>query len=186
MMSNLENLTQKIIEEAKSQASIIEKESKKANEKIIDSKTREAEEEKKRMLSRANSEANLLRERTISNAELKARNKKLEAKQEVIGRSFDTANERLKNFNADKYLSYLQSKIKSIKFEGGESIIVQEAMKSKVEELGLDIKVSDDEFVESGFSIQGKGTRLNYTFESLIEQYRDELETEIAKSLFKE
>lgn len=186
MMSNLENLTQKIIEEAKSQAIIIEKESKKSNEKIIDSKMREADEEKKRKLNRANSEASLLRERTISNAELKARNKKLEAKQEVIGRSFDTANERLKNLNADEYVTYIQSVIKSIKLEGGESIIVQESMKSKVKELGLNMKVSDDEFVESGFSIQRKGIRFNYTFESLIELYRDELETEIAKSLFKE
>lgn len=186
MMSNLENLTQKILDEAKSQASIIDEESKKVNENIINSKIREANEEKKRMINRAVSEASLLKERTISNAELKARNEKLKAKQEVIDRVFDMAKERLKNLSEDKYVSYLKSTLKNLKLEGEEIIIVPKRMKSKVEGLGLRPKISDDEVVDSGFLIKGKGTTLNYTFDSLVEHYRDELETEIAQSLFKE
>lgn len=186
MMSNLENLTQKILEEANSQASIIDEESKRTNQEIIDSKIREAGEEKKRILSRATSEAKLLKERAISNAELKARNEKLGAKQEVIGRVFDTAKQRLKGLSQDKYISYLKATLKSLELEGGETIVVQEKMKSKVKKLGINLKVSDDEVVDSGFMIKGKGTTLNYTFDSLVEHYRNELETEIAQSLFKE
>lgn len=186
MMSNLENLTQKILDEAKSQASIIDEESKKVNENIINSKIREANEEKKRMINRAVSEASLLKERTISNAELKARNEKLKAKQEVIDRVFDMAKERLKNLSEDKYVSYLKDTLKNLKLEGEEIIVVPKRMKPKVKVLGLRPEISDAEIVDSGFLIKGKGTTLNYTFDSLVEHYRDELETEIAQSLFKE
>ncbi|NLJ78298.1 MAG: V-type ATP synthase subunit E, partial [Tissierellia bacterium] len=98
-MSNLENLTRKILDEAKSQASVIDEESKRANDSIIDSRIREAEGEKRRILNRATSDADLLKERTISNAELKARNEKLGAKQQIIDRVFNIAEERLNNLD---------------------------------------------------------------------------------------
>ena len=186
MMSNLENLTEKILNDAKSQANIIEEESNKVNENIINSKIKEAEEEKKRMLNRAVSEASLLKERTISNAELKARNEKLKAKQEVIDRVFDMAKEKLKNLSEDKYISYLKSTLEDLKLEGNETIVVPKRMKPKVKGLGLKSKISEDEAVDSGFLIKDEGTTLNYTFDSLVEHCRDELETEIAQSLFKE
>ena len=185
-MSNLENLTRKILDEAKSQASVIDEESKRVNDSIIDSKIREAEEEKRRILNRAKSDAALLNERTISNAELKARNEKLKAKQKIIDRVFNIAKERLDNLNEDRYISYIKSTLKKLELEGEQTIIVPKRMQAKVKGLGLRPKVSGDEAVESGFLIKGKGTTLNYTFDSLIEHYRDELETEIAQSLFKE
>lgn len=186
MMSNLENITQKILDDAKSQSSIIEEESNSVNEKIINSKIREANEEKKKMLNRAVSEASLLKERTISNAELRARDEKLRAKQEIVERVFDMAKERLKNLSEDKYISYLKATLKSLELKGGETIVVPKRMKSKVKGLGLRPEISEDETVDSGFLLKDKGTTLNYTFDSLVEHYRDQLETEIAQSLFKE
>ncbi|NLJ97698.1 MAG: V-type ATP synthase subunit E [Tissierellia bacterium] len=185
-MSNLENLTEKILEDAKNQASIIEEESKSVNDRIINSKIKEANEEKKRILDRAASEASLLKERTISNAELKARNEKLRAKQEVIDKVFNIAKERLGNLDEDKYISYLQSTLKNLKLTGEEFLVVPKTMRDKVKKLGIRLKVSEDEVVDSGFLIKDEGTTLNYTFDSLVEHNRDEFEAEIAQSLFKE
>ena len=59
-------------------------------------------------------------------------------------------------------------------------------MKDTVKKLGIALKVSEDETVESGFLIKDKGIILNYTFDSLVEHYRDEMVTELAQELFKE
>lgn len=185
MMSNLENLTKKILDDANSQASIIQEESKEESRKTIESRIKQAEEEKKRILSRATSEADLLKSRTISNAELSARDEKLTAKQEVIERVFNLAKEKLKNLKEEEYLAYLKATLEDIKLEGGETIIVPERMKAKVKELGLSAKVSE-ETVDSGFVIKDGGIILNHTFDSLVDDIRDDLEIEIAQSLFKE
>ncbi len=185
-MSNLDNLVQKILDDAKEQASAIVDEANKAKEEIISAKTKEAEEKKRRIIERAEQEASLLKERTISNAELKVRNEVLRAKQEVIEKVFHLAKESLKDLDEDKYISYLQNTLKSLNLKGEETIVVPEKMRKKVNKLKLNLKVSEEETVDSGFLIKGKGIILNYTFDSLIDYYRDELEAEIAQSLFKE
>ena len=50
-MSNLENLTQKILRDAESKAQQIKKEAKEKNEHLLHSQTKEAEDQKKRMLN---------------------------------------------------------------------------------------------------------------------------------------
>lgn len=185
-MSNLENLTQKIIDDAKKRASIILEEAEKENKEIINSKINEANKEKDRIIERATAEANLLKERVISNAELQVRNQKLKAKQEVIEKVFNLAKAKLKDMNEDNFSNYLSNTLKTIKLRGDEVLIIPERMKNKVASLDLPIKVSIEETVESGFIIQGSDIVLNYDFDSLVDYYRDELEAEIAKSLFKE
>ncbi len=185
-MSNLDNLVQKILDDAQERANAIIEDANKVKEDIIESKVKVANENKKRIIERATAEANLLKERVISGAELKVRNEKLKAKQTVIDRVFDLAKESLKKLDEDKYISYLTNTLKTLKLNGDEVLVVPEKMKKKVKTLGLFIKVSDNEAVDSGFLIKGKGIMLNYTFDSLIEHYREELETEIAQSLFKE
>lgn len=185
-MSNLDNLVQKILDDAKERASNIIEDANKFKKELIDSKVKEANENKKKIIEKATLEANLLKERAISGAELKARNEKLKAKQEIIDKVFNIAKERLKNLDEDIYVSYLTSTLKTLKLSGEEIIIVPEKMRKKVKSLGLFPKVSEEESVDSGFLIKDKGIILNYTFDSLIDYYREELETEVAQSLFKE
>lgn len=185
-MSNLENLVQRIIDEAKEKADLIIDEANKAKEEIIASKEQEAMENKKRIIERAKREADLARERIISGAELKVRNEKLLAKQKVLDRVFAVAKERLRALEEDKYISYLKNVIKGLNLKGDEVLVVPEHMKETVKRQGIALKVSEDETVESGFLIKDKGVVLNYTFDSLVEHYRNEMETEIAQELFKE
>lgn len=185
-MSNLDNLVQKILDDAKSRAKALLDESNKYKEEMINSKAREASENKKKIIEKAIAEANILKERAISSAELKARNEKLKAKQKIIDQAFDIAKERLKNLDENRYISFLTNTLKTLKLSGEEVIVVPEKMRQKIKSLGLFPRISEDEYVDSGFLIKDKGIILNYTFDSLIDYYREELETEIAQSLFKE
>lgn len=185
-MSNLENLVQRIIDEAKEKADLIINEANKAKEEIIASKEQEAMENKNRIIERAKREAALAKERIISSAELKVRNEKLQAKQKVLDRVFLLAKERLRSLDEDRYISFLKNVIKDLKLTGEEELILPAYMKEKVKRHGIALKVSENETVESGFQIKDKGIILNYTFDSLVEHYREEMETEIAQELFKE
>ena len=70
--------------------------------------------------------------------------------------------------------------------KGTELLIVPEKMKSKVKAAGLFPRVSDDETVESGFLLKDKDVTMNFSFDSLVDYLREELESEIAQDLFKE
>ena len=108
-MSNLENLTQKIIEDGEKEVDAIKEVSANNNEKILNSKIREANEKKDQILERANRDAKMSRERIISEAKLSARDQKLKAKRQVLDRVFNLAIENLKNINERDYISFLKS-----------------------------------------------------------------------------
>ncbi len=185
-MSNLENLTQKILRDAESKAQQIKKEAKEKNEHLLHSQTKEAEDQKKRMLERAKREAALMKERVISNAELRVRDEKLKAKQQVIDRVFRLAKERLLNLDEETYVKFLQSNIKGLNLKGNEVLVVPEKLIPRVKTLGLKVQVAEDEWVDSGFLLKDEDMVLNFSFDSLVDYLREELESEIAQGLFKE
>lgn len=185
-MSNLENITNKILDDAKTEADRIIQESTKINEDIVNSKVYEANEKKKRILEKAVAEAAMMKDRIISNAELKVRDEKLKAKQEVLDRVFKLSKEKLKDINENQYLEFLKNNLKTLNLKGTELLIVPDKMKSKVKASGLYPKVSDDETVESGFIIKDNDVTMNFSFDSLVDYVREELESEIAQDLFKE
>ncbi|HCJ57538.1 V-type ATP synthase subunit E [Lutispora sp.] len=185
-MSNLDNLINKILDDAKKEADRIMEESAKINEEIVSSKVNEANEKKKRLIEKAAAEAAMMKDRIISNAELKVRDEKLKAKQEVMDRVFKLSKERLKNLNEDEYMKFLRNNIKTLDLKGQELLIVPENMKSKVKSMGLVPMISDDETVESGFMLKNRDVTMNFSFDSLVDYLREELESEIAQDLFKE
>ena len=70
--------------------------------------------------------------------------------------------------------------------KGTENLIVSENMRDSVKNAGFALQISDTETVDSGFMIKDKNTILNYTFDSIVDYLRDELESSIVHSLFKE
>ena len=185
-MSNLDNLINKILDDAKKEADRIIEESTKINEEIVSSKVNEANEKKKRIIEKAAAEAAMMKDRIISNAELKVRDENLKAKQEVLDRVFKLSKEKLKDLNDDEYIKFLRNNLKILNLKGTELLIVPEKMKAKVKSMGLVPMVSDDETVESGFMLKDNDVTMNFSFDSLVDYLREELESEIAQDLFKE
>ena len=120
-MSNIKNLTEKILEEAKHKEKEIAAYAESEKEKILSSKIKEAEDE-----------------RIISSTTLKVRNEKLEIKQKLISEVFDKALEELCSMNSSKLKNFIKHTILDLDIEGDETIILNEDGKSKI----------DDKFIE--------------------------------------
>lgn len=183
-MSNLDNLTQKILDDSRNEAASIIEESEKLNQELINSKIKEANDKKSKILDKAAVEASMIKERVISNAELSARDEILKAKQSMIGKVFAMAKESLKNLNEEDYINFLKNRLSTLKLKGSETLIVPEKMRAKVKKLGL-ANVSDAEAVDSGFLLRDGNIIMNFSFDSLVDFLREELEGEIANELFK-
>ena len=155
-MSSLDNLTAKILNDAKEKA----------------------------ILEAAAKERELISERIKASAGLKARNEKLKAKQAVIEKVIGKLKDRLVNLNEDEYMDYLRKNIDTVSFNENKKLIVKKEYIGRVKNEFPGINVSEGESVSSGFVIEENGIQENYTFEVKLDFMRDELEVEISKLLF--
>ena len=80
-MSNLSNLTYKILKDAEDKKAVILNDAENEKNRILSKKQEEAGAVEKTMLEKAEREAASRKDRIISGAQLHARNEKLEAKQ---------------------------------------------------------------------------------------------------------
>jgi V/A-type H+/Na+-transporting ATPase subunit E len=198
-MSNIKNLTEKILEEAKHKEKEIAAYAESEKEKILSSKIKEAEDERKLILLKAEEEAKTKKERIISSTTLKVRNEKLEIKQKLISEVFDKALEELCSMNSSKLKNFIKHTILDLDIDGDETIILNEDGKSKiddkfVEDLNFiflarnkkgELKVREENGnFKGGFIIEKNGVEINNTFESLMDSMKDELEYEVSKALF--
>ncbi|WP_291632418.1 V-type ATP synthase subunit E [Clostridium sp.] len=198
-MSNLENLSSKIIEDANIKAEALLKEAKDNEALLIESKVKVAKDLVVQMLEKTKIEANTTKQRIISNAQLTVRNEKLVAMQKMIDNVFVDALKKLLVITDEEYLELIKRYLLSMQIAGDEEIIIpgkytnivdgeylsqiNTALKSsgKIGEIKLSSDVRD---IKSGFIILKNGIEVNNTFESLVNSLRDELESDIVKELF--
>lgn len=185
-MSNLDNLTQKILEDAKNKAGEILEGAEKKNSSLLDHRVKEAKERKEKILERATSEAQMLKGRVISGAELKVRDEKLSAKQEVLDRVFQMAKEKMAALEGKEYLDFVKTSLEKVNFEGKPTLLVPKGKKEDLKDLSSKVELVEDESVSSGFILKGNKAFYNYTFEALVDETREDLEGEIAQKLFEE
>lgn len=198
-MANLENLTSKILHDAKVQSEELVQNAENEKAKIISKKVAEANETASTGLDKAKSEAATRKERIISNAHLQARNKKLEAKGKVIETVFAKAVEDLSNLDSDKVLTYFKNAILSMNIEGDEGIIVNEKTKNMVtadfvKEVNAELSKAgkkgeltlsnETREIKGGFILEKNGIEVNNTFEALVNSLKEDLEYEVANVLF--
>jgi len=183
-MSNLENLTKKILDDASHKASNIIEEAETKSQELLNVNINEANNDKDIMLDKAKRESILAKERIISNAELKARNDKLSAKQEVVDKVFNMAKDRFNNIGEEEFINFVKNNIKNLSLKGTEVLIVPERFLEKAKLTGM--RVSGEEFINSGFLLKDNDLIFNYSFEALVDFLRENLEIEVAQMLFKE
>lgn len=197
-MSNLNNLTSKILEDAKIKAEEIIEKAKNQEKTIIEAKEKEAEDIRKSMIEKAKNEADIKKDRILSRADLDVRNEKLKAKGEIIDIVFNKALKELESLSPNKYVEILKSYMLNLDIAGDEKIIVPDKYKDEVNVALKDInkqlieknKLGSVELYEgnrnvtSGFIIVKDGIEGNYTFDGLLNYYRDDLEGEIVRTIF--
>ena len=198
-MSNLDNLSTKIVEDASVKAEAILKEANDNGKLMVENKIKKAEVLKGQMLEKSKIEAITVKQRIVSNAQLAVRNENIVAKQKMIDKVFVEALEKLVSIKDEEYLELVKKYLLSMPIVGDEEIILPGKYKNIVNKEYLsginsaliasgklgEIKLcSEDRDIKSGFIIIKNGIEINNTFESLVNSLRDELESEIVKVLF--
>ena len=115
-MSSLDNLTAKILNDAKEKAAEIVKNAEVQAEEKFNSSLKKIDSRKEDILEAAAKERELISERIKASAGLKARNEKLKAKQAVIEKVIGKLKDRLVNLNEDEYMDYLRKNIDTVSF----------------------------------------------------------------------
>ncbi|MGL4569837.1 MAG: V-type ATP synthase subunit E [Clostridium sp.] len=198
-MSNVNNLTSKILSDAEERKASILKEANEEKAKIVSKKEAIAQSEEATMVEKAKSEAKTAKERVVSGAELKARNEKLTAKQAIIDKIFKDSIEELCKMSDEDMKNFIKNKIVNADIIGDETILLNEkgsklvngellkvinselSAKGKKGELTISKEIRD---FKGGFILEKGGIEINNTFEDLVNSERDDLEFEVAKVLF--
>lgn len=198
-MSNLSNLTSKIIEDANIKAKEIVSSALIQETEILNKSKSQAEKRKAEIIEKSKIEAVTKKERVISNALLEVRDNKLKAKQEIIEKVFDESLTKLNNLSMEQYSSFVKNYILSLDICGDEEIIVGEKESNKISsellsdinsllkekgkkgELKLSLQTRN---IQGGFILYKNGIEINCTFEDLVPSLRDELEDEVVGVLF--
>ena len=169
-------------------------------DKIMESSRQEAEELQKlyekealkardNILSKANAEADGIRQRNLSQAGIESRNLLLSARREAIEKVFAKAAERLASM-PDTEKKSLYEKLIS-RYSGSDEVIVQLNSNDK-DKLGRKIKPDGVKMTidkengdfSGGLIIKEKTTETNCTFEVMVENAKKEMVSEVAAMLF--
>ena len=182
-MSNLDNLVAEILQQAQKEANRILAKTKAENLEFTEKENKKIQREVDILEQKSKEEAISLKERILSNANLKSRDMILQAKEELVDRVLEKALERLKNIDKNSYLEFVENVLKSLKISKNAEIILTRKMKEEFGDEIFGYKVSDD-VVESGCSIKDGNLIYNNEFSNLLEFNKEDLEKEILKKIF--
>ena len=195
-MSNINNLTSKIIKDAEDKKEVIIQTAEKEKIRILSKKQVEASTAEKIIIEKAEREAVSRKERIISGAKLQARNEKLEAKQEVIREIFESSIESLCNLSKDDFKEFVKESILNSDIVGEQNIILNESSNKIInktflavinKELGAKASVilsEETRNFKGGFILEKDGIEINNTFEALVNSLKDDLSIDVAIMLF--
>ena len=182
-MSNLDKLVAEILQQAQKEANRMLTKAKTENSEFSEKENKKIQKEVDVINDKAQEEAQALKERVISNANLKSRDMILQAKEELADDILEKVLERLKNIDAKKYLKFVENILKNLNLSKNAEVIVSKDMRLALGDKILDYKISD-QTVESGCSIKDGNLIYNNEFSNLIEFNREELEREILNKIF--
>lgn len=182
-MSNLDKLVAEILQQAQKEANRMLTKAKTENSEFSEKENKKIQKEVDAINDKAQEEAQALKERVISNTNLKSRDMILQAKEELADDILEKVLERLKNIDTKKYLKFVENILKNLNLSRNAEVMVSKDMKLALGDKILDYKISD-QTVESGCSIKDGNLIYNNEFSNLIEFNREELEREILNKIF--
>jgi V/A-type H+-transporting ATPase subunit E len=194
-------IIERIQEDAAKEAEDILAEARKQVEDILREAREKAGELEREIIAKGEKEAELLRQRIIANAKLRAKKSKLDAKEELIRTAFKEAEEELLRISSSKeYGSILRRIIAEGASSVGEDVevVAREAdaellsddfLNGLSKELGVNITLSPESIeTMGGVVIRSKNGKIevNNTFETRMLRMQDALRSKVARILFAE
>lgn len=187
---SVNNIIEKILDDAKVQESDILEKANKEAEKIIEVKEAEIASMLQNNKTKATEEGNNKKERLIQNAYLQVRNNKLKAKQEVISNVFEKALNNLNNISEADFVDYLKNTVSNINLNEDGCILINSNMYKHITSINVKdfnsniVDCQIDDSIDNGFIIKVNNVYYNYTFKSVLESLKLELTSEVNRELF--
>lgn len=185
---SIEKITEKILSEANDEASEVSKIAKQDKVNKLEDAKKKADKIKRDAEERGKRDAELLKSRKVSVAELEARKMKLQTKQQSISKCFDLALEKLVNMDEEEYIKLLVNTINQTGAEGGELILNKrdhDAVGDKVVAQLSGITLSKENIdAKGGFVLRKGAVEINSTLERMVNSLKEELTPQVVETLF--
>ncbi len=194
----LEDILKKIEEKNRKDIKHIKKEAREKCKDINEETEAFIWELKEKNKREAHSRAEKLKENLLQNARLKMAKETLKAKSEAVNAIFSEALNKLENLYDKEYVNWTEKTILNV-IEPGENEIILPAKFTKrvgvrvfLENINkkLDgksrVKLSKStQKIRGGFILKQQRKEINYSFESLLEEKRNDVKLKISRILFK-
>ncbi len=182
-MSNLDNLTAKILADAREKAAQIVENAKAEAEAKIAEELRAAEAESEKITADAELEAARRAGQLVSGKALAVRDENLAARRETLDKVFAEALKRLNDMPKEEYEKFLSGYLSKLSLSG-ESLYLPAKYGITQAPVGGVTLPDDSRGIDGGFILSKDGIEQNHTFEALLRYYRDEMESEVLKILY--
>ncbi|MDK2991201.1 MAG: V/A-type H+/Na+-transporting ATPase subunit [Clostridiales bacterium] len=200
-MAGIDSIVRRIEDDARDKAEQILNDARIEADDIIDAARKKAHDIESSILNKAESDAAEVKRRMHMAAQLRMRKDILAVKQEMIDKAFEQALQRIEAMDAEHYSQYIKRWILSSDIDGDEEIIISAADRGRItpefiasinEALKADGKIGsmflseEHRDIRGGFILKKGGIEMNSSVEALVRMDRDELESDIAQTLFGE
>lgn len=194
----LDQITAKIIEDAKKERERILKSAAEEKSKIIKASEEEAQRLRASILEKAREEANMRRQTALIKSQMEHNKRMLAVQRKILDSIFTKAIETFPSLPVEKYKNMMQKVILSAIVDGTEEIRLNrsesarlgsdfwkqigEALRSSGRKAG--IKTVIDDSVGDGFIVRGKHEQTDCRISTLIGSIKQELEIDVARLIF--
>lgn len=198
-MSGVDKIIERIMEQANKQREENIAKAKSKADQILEEAKIKANEKHMLFIDGAKKQAQNLKDRLISLAELEAKKKVLGAKIDIIDSAINNALTELVELPHEEYGDLIVKMISSVTEDGEGEIVLSgrdkgrldesfyEKLRDELQKKGLESKltISDDVHnFSGGFILRKDKIEINCTFEALIKMKRDVIESSIVNILF--
>ena len=186
----VENITARILQEARDEALKTEQEAKASEAAILENASRDASAIEADLAARAREDAGILKERRRSVAELEARKMRLAMKQETIEETFEEALKAMENMDRKDYTAYIKKQLDSYRTEGGEILLnardrseIGDEIRAAVSGSALSLSEETTD-IRGGFILKQGRVYINASLEKLLETEKKQITAQVAGILF--
>lgn len=185
---SLEKLISQIEEETDKKANLIIDKARKEAEEIIATAKKNATRKAEEINREGEKTIERIREKILAATRREARSNIIQLKEEIIQECFERAKEYLKQIKGKEYEKIVLRLMQEGKKVLGTSIVIPSRNVDKKIASRLGLETQDSTTASGGIIMKSRdGTKeINYTFDALLDLWKEKLRIEIAEVLFKE
>lgn len=177
----------KIMAEAQERANAILKKGKADADKFIEAVEEKAERQRVALTETATLEADKVKQKEISGAQMRGKKEILEKKQEILTNVLAEAEKELNTLPDEQYAKVIEAMLDKVEKQPEMEIIVSTKDRERLEKTITDkgfVLANETRQIQGGFIAKSGDIEYNYSFESMIAVDKEELQKTAVEILF--